>query len=457
MATVLLVDDVDLFLELESSFLAESGHRLVTLKSGEAVLAEIEEIAPDLVLLDLYLPGIDGDEVCRRLRRQARWSRVPVIMVTAAGKEEEVRKCLAAGCDDYLTKPVNKKELLEKVERLLGNLRVRTEPRTPVGLGAQLRAEGQCLSANVRDISRNGAYVKCAKLLELGALVEVALELPDGHNPTLLGKVKRVEPGADGGMGIYFIHPEPAEQAVIAALTGPGQDAALAAAPAADEGALGNGGVEGLERDNRALREGNLRLVERIRELEKENYDFANQMLRTEELNNHLTNLYVASSRLHSVLDRAQVLEIIREIIINFVGAEKFALLLRGKDGPRLEFELGEGIAAENFPVVILGEGLLGQVAAERRNFFVEGSVILGSDDPLRPLAAIPLAIHGQTLGVLAVYRLFIQKEKFEEVDFQLFSMLAEHAAMALFSSSLYAVSERKCQTYQGLMDLLLK
>ena len=60
-------------------------------------------------------------------------------------------------------------------------------------------------------------------------------------------------------------------------------------------------------------------------------------------------------------------------------------------------------------------------------------------------------------MGVLAIYRLFVQKEAFAPVDYQLFSMMAEHAATALFSSSLYEASKRKRETYKGFMDLLLK
>ncbi|AMV71002.1 GAF domain-containing protein [Desulfuromonas sp. DDH964] len=457
MATILLVDDVELFLELERSFLAEMGHRIVTLKSGEAALEQLAEIAPDLLLLDLYMPGIDGDEVCRRLRRDPRWTQLPVIMVTAAGKDAEIRKCLAAGCDDYLTKPVNKKELLEKVERLLGKLRVRTEPRARIDLRVQLRSTGRCLSASARDISRNGVYIRSEALFNPGTVVEVTLELPDGRSQVMLGKVKRVEPGPEGGMGIYFIHPEPEGQAVLAGLIGqcpaplpPAADTATG--PAAEALARARE-----EQAGRELREENLRLQQRIRELEQENIEFANQMLRTEEINNNLTNLYIASSRLHSVLDRDQVVEIIREIIINFVGAEKFALLVRDRESPVLYYEIGEGFDKNGFPVVKLGEGVLGQVAADCRNYFVEEPVAGGSDDPLRPLVAIPLTIHGEALGVLAVYRLFSQKEQLQAVDFQLFAMLAEHAATAIFSSSLYAASERKQQTYRGLMDLLLK
>ena len=124
MATILLVDDVELFLQLERSFLEGDGHTVVTAASGEEALSRMEEVKPELLLLDLYMPGIDGDEVCRRLRASKRWRKLPVIMVTAAGKDGEIRKCLTAGCDDYITKPVNKKELIEKVGRLLGKVRM---------------------------------------------------------------------------------------------------------------------------------------------------------------------------------------------------------------------------------------------------------------------------------------------------------------------------------------------
>ena len=75
----------------------------------------------------------------------------------------------------------------------------------------------------------------------------------------------------------------------------------------------------------------------------------------------------------------------------------------------------------------------------------------------MTPIVAIPLIIQGRMIGVLAVYRLFIQKAQLDSIDYQLFSMLGEHAATALFSSTLYARSERKRQTYQGFVDMLIK
>jgi len=455
MANILLVDDVELFLELERSFLEGGGHAVVTATSGEEALARLDEAVPDLLLLDLYMPGIDGDEVCRRLRASERWRQLPVIMVTAAGKEEDVRKCLAAGCDDYITKPIRKQELTEKVQRLLGEVRGRTAPRTVVSLRVQIAGDGKAITTRAKDISRNGIYVRSRSLLAPGSVVELRLELPGGEELPVLGKVVRVQQGPNKGMGIYFIHPEPQGVRVLESLVarqagGRGKTAVVAEDSLAVR-------LRQLERQNAELGEENRGLRRRVEELELENREFAEQIVQAEEVNNSLANLYIASSRLHSVLRRPQVLEIIKEVVINFVGAEKFALLLHDREGEGFCFAAGEGFSGEPFPVIVPGEGVVGRVLARGESFFTDGPVAAGSDDTLAPLAAVPLLIEGEALGALAIYRLFIQKERFAPVDYQLFSMLAEHAATALFSSSLYEASERKRKTYRGLMDLLLK
>jgi CheY-like chemotaxis protein len=454
MATLLLVDDVELFLELERSFLEDSGHQLVTATTGEEALELMPSVNPDLVLLDLYLPGIDGDEVCRRLRSMDSWANLPIVMVTAAGREAEVRKCLEAGCDDYLTKPINKKDLLDKVQRLLGRVLSRTAQRVSAPLKVQLTNSGRSLSTSARDISRNGIYVRSRHPLQVGALVELQIEFSATEQVSLNGMVKRVEQGDEPGMGIYFIRPESEEQTALDRYV---RDQSGRQNPSAPRIRDQDKQVSQLLRSNQALEGENNSLKNRILELETENREFAEQIVNIEEVNNNLTNLYVASSRLHSVLDRVKVIEIIREVVINFVGAERFALLVWDKEKQTLCYQAGEGLEPENFPEVGPGEGLLGEVFVAGESFLHDGDVSTGSNDPLQPLAAIPLLIHGEVSGVLAIYQLFIQKEKFEPVDRQLFSMMAEHAATALFSANLYGESERKRQTYRGMMDLLLK
>ncbi len=451
MATILLVDDVKLFLELERSFLEPEGHQLLSADSGEAALEALNEFEPDLLLLDLYLPGLDGDEVCRRLRNTERWRNLPIIMVTAAGKGEDISKCLAAGCNDYVTKPINKNALLEKVQRNLGVTKSRTAERTPVTLRVQVRGEGKSLSATAKDISRNGIYVKSPVTLTQGAPVELRVELPEGRQLPMLGKVMRVQPGPEGGMGIYFVNPEPQGLRALQQLIN--QESAQAEEQTPEVVRR----VGELEIANAELQQQKRSLRQRIAELESENREFAERIVQTEEVNNNLTNLYVASSRLHSTLDRSEVLQVITEVVINFVGAEKFALLMFDKNSAKLSFQAGEGLEAADFPEMVGGKGLLELTASTGQSYYQEGSVAAGSDDPLKPLAVIPLRIHDETMAVLAVYRLFVQKEEFQPVDYQLFHMLAEHAATALFTATIYQDSERKRATYKGFVDLLLK
>jgi uncharacterized protein (TIGR02266 family) len=446
MTKILLVDDVELFLELEKSFLDELGYEVLLARSGEEALQIVAAESPSLVLLDMYMKGIDGDEVCRQLRADEQWRDLPVIMVTAAGKDEQIKRCLDSGCDDYVTKPINKNILLEKVQRQLGKVRSRMARRVPVSLNVQIQSGERSLEACARDISKNGIYVKSRNTLDPGAAVDLCMTLPDGRKVAVLGKVMRVQKGAEEGMGIYFVHPESegveALQSLIADETN--------TEPAVEE-------ERSSDKAKNELAGENQRLLARIDELEEENRDFVEQLIEIEQVNNNLTNLYIASTRLHSELDHDRVVSIIKEVVINFVGAEKFALLMHDKNLALLNFETGEGFTADEFPALPVDSGLWQNVVEGGESFYREGSVVEGSDDPMAPLVAIPLRINDRCLGVLAVYDLFVQKEKFEQIDYQLFSMMAEHAATALFSSSLYGASERKRETYKGFMDLLLK
>jgi CheY-like chemotaxis protein len=456
MATILLVDAVQVFIELEKSFLENAGYSVATATSGEEALEKLSQVNPSLLLLDLYLPGIDGDEVCRRLHSSDRWQSLPIIMVTAAGTDEEIRKCLDAGCADYLTKPVQKKILLEKVKRLFGTVKARTEERKAFDFQVQVNGAGRQFTTTARDLSRNGIYLNSSTTMPPETLVELKVRLSADHDIVLLGKVKRIQEGPDGGIGIYFIRPEEAGNKELDRLLQETGGAGLLAdtSPAPDRQQPQPGPEE---KQKLQLHEENQSLIQRIKDLEKENQEFAHRIVTTEEANNNLTNLYIASSRLHSVLDRSQVIEIINEVVINLVGAEKFVLALHDKESQSYPFESGEGLAAGDFPPVHPGNGLLGRVVVNGEHFFQEGLVAAGSDDLQHPLAAIPLTIHDTCIGLLAIYRLFTQKQQFEEIDFQLFRMMAEHAAIALFSATLYEASERKRQTYQGVMDLLLK
>jgi len=458
MAKVLLVDDVELFLELEQSYFEGTGHETLTATSGLKALEVLQREKPDILLLDLFMPDMSGAEVCQKVRSHPEWSNLPVIMVTSAGKEEEIRRCLEAGCDDYVTKPVNRKELLEKINRLLGEVKYRTEPRLPVLFPVTMTVNGQNEKATALDLSSTGAFLQTENLVQIGTSLMVRISLPTCGEIEIAARVRRIEMGEPTGLGVYFVRPPACIREFVQSqpLEITPETSAVESSDDLPLDTLRDEVVQ-LRRFQSTAEEELQRMNRRVVELEKENREFAEQLVHVEDVNNNLANLYIASSRLHSELTRARVSEIIKEIIINFIGAEKFAILLQKEGAESFEYEAGEGFGEKEFPTVRKGEGLVGQVAAKGESYFTEGSVVEGSDDPLQPLAAIPLNIHGNTTGVLAVYRLFIQKEKFDPVDYQLFSMLAEHAATALFSASLYEVSERKRETYRGFMDLLLQ
>ncbi|UVS76911.1 response regulator transcription factor [Actinokineospora sp. UTMC 2448] len=116
MGRVLVVDDDMTVSDVVRRYLERAGHEVVLAATGEEGVAWAAEHRPDLVVLDLMLPGIDGLEVCRRLRER---SAVPVVMLTALGEEEDRIAGLSLGADDYVTKPFSPRELALRVDSVL--------------------------------------------------------------------------------------------------------------------------------------------------------------------------------------------------------------------------------------------------------------------------------------------------------------------------------------------------
>ena len=206
------------------------------------------------------------------------------------------------------------------------------------------------------------------------------------------------------------------------------------------------------------LAEENRQIQQRYQEVEEENKDFAHRYLEIEEQNNNLANLYVASYQLHSTLDFREVIQIVQEIVINLVGAEAFAILLLDEKTNELRTIASEGedvMPHLDTISIRLGDGILGEVAKSGESYYVNHDVHTGAVTLQKPLAAVPLKIKEHVIGLIVIYKLLEQKDAFTAVDYELFSLLAAHAATAIFSSKLYSQSERKLNTIQSFLDLL--
>lgn len=119
--SVLVVDDEpNIVLSLEF-LMTQAGYEVRIARDGNAALEAVVEKTPDLILLDLMIPGRDGYDVCQTLRRSEEWANIPIIMLTAKGREVEKEKGLALGANDYVTKPFSTAELTKRVKELLGD------------------------------------------------------------------------------------------------------------------------------------------------------------------------------------------------------------------------------------------------------------------------------------------------------------------------------------------------
>lgn len=117
--TILVVDDEKDIIELISYNLKKSGYRVLTALSGEEAITRTRSEIPDLIVLDLMLPGVDGLDVCRILKHDPETTHIPVIMVTAKGEETDVVSGLELGADDYICKPFSPKVLMARIRACL--------------------------------------------------------------------------------------------------------------------------------------------------------------------------------------------------------------------------------------------------------------------------------------------------------------------------------------------------
>lgn len=177
--SILIVDDSRLFLDLEGTFLVDSGYEILKAASGQEALETTRKHRPDLILLDLNMPGMEGDQVCRTIKGDPELKDITVIMITAADRQEDRVRCIQAGCDGYLTKTVNRSDLLSCVARGL-NDSVRYETRLPMNIKVHYKVDDQTEEMGLTlNISANGMFIITELPPEVGTRLAVDFRLPE--------------------------------------------------------------------------------------------------------------------------------------------------------------------------------------------------------------------------------------------------------------------------------------
>ena len=151
--TIAIIDDEENIVDVVKSYLEKSGYKVVSAFSGGEAMALIDKYVPSLIILDLMLPDVSGEDLCRAIRKK---SRVPIIMLTAKIQEDEVISGLAMGADDYVTKPFSPRQLMARVDALL-----RRVSEEPVPLFSEISLNNGELVADVlrHEIRKNGKPV----------------------------------------------------------------------------------------------------------------------------------------------------------------------------------------------------------------------------------------------------------------------------------------------------------
>jgi uncharacterized protein (TIGR02266 family) len=204
---ILIVDDAAMFRDLESLFLARLGEVMTACDAHEA-WEILQRERPDVVVTDLLMPGMDGDDLCRRIKADPDMRRTPVVIVAARNAGDQHERAVRAGADDVVGKPINRVSLVQAVSHFL-RLAVRGLVRVALETDVRIAgAEGE-LWGRSRNVSRGGMFVESEHDLAPDSEVQLEFSLPESDarlSPTAKVVWRRpASASVAGGLGLQFL------------------------------------------------------------------------------------------------------------------------------------------------------------------------------------------------------------------------------------------------------------
>jgi CheY-like chemotaxis protein len=204
---ILLVDDVELFLSLEKSFLTRKSFEIHTATSGSEALEKARRIRPEIILVDLFMPDLDGDQICAELKKDPDLKKIPVIIVTAERDKTVLDRCIRAGCDRLIYKPFSRDSLLTTVKELLF-ISQRQFIRVPTDIQCTAWVGEADLDTTIHVLSQGGAFIEIGIPPDSGSSMEIGFCIPGSNHIIKTAVVVRwaasVRKDGPVGVGVQF-------------------------------------------------------------------------------------------------------------------------------------------------------------------------------------------------------------------------------------------------------------
>jgi len=203
MHKILLVDDMRSFLDLETTFLQRAECKLFTASTGLEAVRVARAEKPDLIILDIEMPEMNGIQACRILKADATTQKMPIIVLTSMQMEDEARR---AGAEHYLRKPIDETRFLAEIKKFLP-IHERADARVPIDVPISFWRDGEPSTGRLLNLSRSGLFIATEQVQPVGARVEISFSLPhdfSGKRITAEAMVVRASHGDPKGFGCRF-------------------------------------------------------------------------------------------------------------------------------------------------------------------------------------------------------------------------------------------------------------
>ncbi len=210
---ILLVDDAKIFLDIQKEFLRYSPVQIITAYNGIEALERARQKRPDLVVMDVSMPHLDGVSCCKAMKAEPALSSTPVILVSTNSGHDDIVSYQNAGCSAILHKPLQRREFLNKLFAFLPVIE-RREPRVPCAMPINVETETGTFGGTCHDIAMNGLYVVTDHDIEAACEVVLSFKLPNcGKTVTVArgriawrnGTVGDAKAGLPKGFGVEFL------------------------------------------------------------------------------------------------------------------------------------------------------------------------------------------------------------------------------------------------------------